>query len=226
MSQIADAMAYFAELIQNHFRYAGEGFNLNYESVAVEGFRKKGRGFVSIDISEMVEPYIKREDRYVKFLEKYVPLDKVSQDDWDEEEYKQLAKTLQTVVGDYNPQTEYVVQLAVDSAKLPPSVPWDFPNKLLISIVVLNRTIELKPTPLKKEQIKKRLKRMVQQGQRLLVADTSHPDFMGQNLEKWMRVAEELQNEGKYINLIIDSEDDLPYRHLPDDLKADIAFLG
>jgi hypothetical protein len=158
MSQIADAMAYFIELIQNHLRYAGEGFDFNYESVAVEGFQHKGRGAVSIDISELVEPYINRENRCVEFLEKYVPLHTVSSSQEEEEESKQLAKVFQELVGAYNPETEYVVQLVIDSAKLPPTIPWDFPNKLLISVVVLDRTIGRKPTPLKKEQIRKRLR--------------------------------------------------------------------
>ncbi len=63
---------------------------------------------------------------------------------------------------------------------------------------------------------------MMSEGIRLLILDTSKPDFMGKNLEKWLREVKTLQRQGKYISVMIDSNDDQPYRGLPDDLKADI----
>ncbi|HEY9606982.1 MAG TPA: hypothetical protein V6C85_35565, partial [Allocoleopsis sp.] len=57
-------------------------------------------------------------------------------------------------------------------------------------------------------QIKKRLRRMIHQGQTSLIADTSKPDFMGENLAKWTKAVEELQQEGKHITLIVFEESD------------------
>ena len=44
----------------------------------------------------------------------------------------------------------------------------------------------IKPSSITSQQISKRLRRMTKSGVRLLIQDTSHPDFMGNNLE-WFR---------------------------------------
>jgi hypothetical protein len=79
-----------------------------------------------------------------------------------------------------------------------------------------------KPSNISKQQIHKRLTRMLQSDQRLLIIDTVNPDFMGKNLEKWLREIKDLQYQGKHISVMINSEDPKDYLNLPDYLKSEI----
>lgn len=79
----------------------------------------------------------------------------------------------------------------------------------------------IKPSSITSKQIEKRLRRMASSGVRLLILDTSNPDFMGKNLAKWLR---EIKRLGKYadqhFSIMIDATDEFP-AELPPDLRDD-----
>ncbi|MEJ6487958.1 hypothetical protein N0Y54_43235 [Nostoc punctiforme UO1] len=79
----------------------------------------------------------------------------------------------------------------------------------------------IKPSSITSKQIEKRLRRMATSGVRLLILDTSNPDFMGKNLAKWLR---EIKRLGKYadqhFSIMIDATDEFP-AELPSDLRDD-----
>ena len=60
---------------------------------------------------------------------------------------------------------------------------------------------------------------MHSQGIRLLVLDTSNPDYMGKNLAKWLRVLKRLAQQGdKHFNIMVNSSEEHP-SEIPQDLK-------
>lgn len=215
MKEIAEAMEYFASLIGNYPQH-GEGFN--YEEVAKEYFPKRGRGYVWIDVSEFIVPYIKQENRGCEFLHKYVS--------YSTEENKEgeieLIEGATALLEAYDPMSQYVVFLSADCEKLPKSLVEAIDKRYVLGAFIFNFYKIPKPSYITSKQIRKRLNRMMTEGIRLLILDTSKPDFMGKNLEKWLREVKNLQRQGKYISVMIDSNDDKPYRDLPNDLKADI----
>ncbi len=215
MKEIAEAMEYFASLIANYPKY-GEGFN--YEDVAKEEFALRGRGYVWIDLSEFIVPYIKREKRGCEFLHKYVSYSSEKNNAGEIE----LVDVATAILEAYDPTSQYVVFLSADCEKLPKSLVTAIEKRYVLLSFILNFYKIPKPSHITEKQIRKRLNRMMSEGIRLLILDTSKPDFMGKNLEKWLREVKTLQRQGKYISVMIDSNDDQPYRGLPDDLKADI----
>lgn len=79
----------------------------------------------------------------------------------------------------------------------------------------------IKPSSITSKQIEKRLRRMANRGVRLLILDTSHPDFMGKNLAKWLREIKRLGNQASFhFSVMIDASDEFP-ASLPDDLQSD-----
>jgi hypothetical protein len=79
----------------------------------------------------------------------------------------------------------------------------------------------LKPSPITSKQIEKRLRRMATSGVRLLILDTSNPDFMGKNLAKWLREIKRLgKNASQHFSVMIDATDEFP-AELPPDLQDD-----
>ena len=77
----------------------------------------------------------------------------------------------------------------------------------------------IKPSSITSQQISKRLRRMVSSGVRLLVLDTSHPDFMGNNLAKWLREIKQLRKHtSQNFNVVVDASDEFPAQ-LPPDLS-------
>lgn len=78
---------------------------------------------------------------------------------------------------------------------------------------------KIKPSSITEKQIEKRLRRMHSQGIRLLVLDTSNPDYMGKNLAKWLRVLKRLSQQGdKHFNIMVNSSKEYP-SEIPQDLK-------
>jgi hypothetical protein len=215
MKEIAEAMEYFASLIANYPKY-GEGFN--YEDVAKEEFALRGRGYVWIDLSEFIVPYLKRENRGCEFLHKYVPFGTEKNTEGEME----FVEGVTALLEGYDPTSQYVVCLSADCEKLPKSLVETIEKRYLLVCFILNFYKIPKPSHITEKQIRKRLNRMMTEGIRLLILDTSKPDFMGKNLEKWLREVKNLERQGKYISVMIDSENDNPYRDLPDDLKANI----
>ncbi len=211
MSQIVEAMSVFLEVVKNHSFYEEQGFphDANFERFALEGFREKGRGFLSIDLSDFVQGYIKGKAPRVVLRHKYIPLDEIFQTLCHEEAIREN-EALLSAINRYNPETHYVVQLTVEATKIPETVPWEYPNNFLRLGSVVPLTTLPKSAHLVPNQIKKRLRRMIHQGQTSLIADTSKPDFMGENLAKWTKAVEELQQEGKHITLIVFEESDRP----------------
>ncbi len=214
MKEIAEALEYFARVIANYPQH-GEGFN--YEDVAKEEFALRGRGYVWIDVSEIIVPYLKQENRGCEFFHKYVPFNTE-----DKEGETELVEGFTALLEAYEPTSQYVVCLSADCEKLPKSLVSDIDNRYVLLAFILDFHKIPHPSHITQRQIRKRLNRMMAEGIRLLILDTSKPDFMGKNLEKWLREVKNLQRQGKYINVMIDSENDNPYRDLPDDLKADI----
>ncbi len=79
----------------------------------------------------------------------------------------------------------------------------------------------LKPSPITSKQIEKRLRRMANSGVRLLILDTSNPDFMGKNLALWLREIKRLgKNASQHFSVMIDATDEFP-AELPPDLQDD-----
>ncbi|WP_141699810.1 hypothetical protein [Nostoc sp. KVJ20] len=79
----------------------------------------------------------------------------------------------------------------------------------------------LKPSSITSKQIEKRLRRMANSGVRLLILDTSNPDFMGKNLAKWLREIKRLgKNASQHFSVMIDATDEFP-AELPPDLQDD-----
>lgn len=79
----------------------------------------------------------------------------------------------------------------------------------------------LKPSPITSKQIEKRLRRMASSGVRLLILNTSNPDFMGANLAKWLREIKRLgKNANQHFSVMIDATDEFPAA-LPPDLRDD-----
>ncbi|BAY42296.1 hypothetical protein NIES2111_66920 (plasmid) [Nostoc sp. NIES-2111] len=72
-----------------------------------------------------------------------------------------------------------------------------------------------KPSNITERQIEKRLRRMVQNRIPLLNLDTSNPDCMGKNLEKWLKVIKRFENEGTPINVMINSSPEFPAQLSP-----------
>lgn len=225
MSQILETLNALTDLIQNHKEH---GSCFNFESFAVEQYKQKGRGLAWVDVSDYCIGFIKKDERQCWTEYKYVPLSSIKSGDATDVEANQeeLVELIEQAVETYNTRTQYVLMLLIDASKMPQDINWDWPARMAIAVKIFERTIDLQPTPLKYQQIKKRLRRMIQQDKQLLLIDTSKPDFMGKNLEKWMRAAKELQHEGKHITVIIDSEDDTPYRNLPDSLKAEVLPIA
>jgi hypothetical protein len=209
INQIVQALEVLARLIANHPK-SGEAFN--YEDFAKEKVKKLGRGYIWIDSSEIILPYLKGENRECEFFNRYIP---ATADHGDFDGVKPLLES-------YDPASQYVVALSVDCEKLPAGLVSDIPNRYVVSFFVFDFYKKSKPSHISEKQIRKRLNRMVAEGVRLLILDTSKPDFMGKNLDKWLREVKNLERQGKYINVMINSENDNPYRDLPDDLKANI----
>lgn len=195
-----------------HKKY-GEVYN--FEDLAKTEFQKKGRGCVWLSATEYVSGILTGDKSEFNLKHNYATLQEL--------EAQQVPIELIERIHHYNPNQEYVLMQMLDSDALPTKHRNVFPGQYLTIAEYVRFSLPLKPTSLNKQQIRKRLNRMIQQGKKLLIADTSHPDFMGENLQKWMRTVSQLQNEGKNINLIIDSEDETPYQNLPDDLKADVV---
>jgi hypothetical protein len=64
------------------------------------------------------------------------------------------------------------------------------------------------PSHISEKQIRKRLLNLKPE---LITLDTKHPDCMGENLEKWLRVIDELKSVGnKTASVIIDENSDSP----------------
>lgn len=77
------------------------------------------------------------------------------------------------------------------------------------------------PSSITSKQIEKRLQRMVNSGISLLILDTSNPNFMGENLAKWLREIKKLEkNANQHLSVIIDASDEFPAQ-LPPDLRVD-----
>ena len=82
-----------------------------------------------------------------------------------------------------------------------------------------------KPSSITAKQIEKRLRRMTQGKIRLLILDTSNPDFMGDNLAKWLREIKKLgKYEDQHFSVIIDSNDEFPAK-IPPDLQDDCLTI-
>jgi hypothetical protein len=209
IKEIVEALEVLARLIANHPKN-GEAFN--YEDFAKEKVKKLGRGYIWIDSSQIIAPYLKGENRECEFFNRYIPSTE------DQGDFDGVIPLLEN----YDPACQYVVALSVDCEKLPTGLISDVPNRYVVSFFTFDFYKKPKPSHITPNQIRKRLNRMMTEGIRLLILDTSKPDFMGKNLEKWLREVKTLQRQGKYISVMIDSEDDQPYRGLPDDLKADI----
>jgi hypothetical protein len=79
----------------------------------------------------------------------------------------------------------------------------------------------IKPSSITSKQIEKRLRRMANSGVRLLILDTSNPDFMGKNLALWLREIKRLgKNASQHFSVMIDATDEFP-AELPPDLRDD-----
>jgi hypothetical protein len=82
-----------------------------------------------------------------------------------------------------------------------------------------------KPSSITAKQIEKILRRMTQGKIRLLILDTSNPDFMGDNLAKWLREIKKLgKYEDQHFSVIIDSNDEFPAK-IPPDLQDDCLTI-
>ena len=66
---------------------------------------------------------------------------------------------------------------------------------------------------------------MFEGGVSLLILDTSKPDYMGANLGKWLREIKALEDEGKHISVMINSDSGSPAQ-IPKDLFDDILTLN
>jgi hypothetical protein len=79
----------------------------------------------------------------------------------------------------------------------------------------------IKPSSITSKQIEKRLRRMATSGVRLLILNTSNPDFMGKNLALWLREIKRLgKHADQHFSVMIDSSDEFP-AELPPDLRSD-----
>jgi hypothetical protein len=83
----------------------------------------------------------------------------------------------------------------------------------------------VKPSAITEKRIEKQLRRMYSSGSPMLVLDTSKPDFMGENLAKWLRVIKRMaDSSGKPFNVMIDSSTEFP-AEIPPDLKDSCLSL-
>lgn len=85
-------------------------------------------------------------------------------------------------------------------------------NKYIVSVQSAYLTnLILKPSNITEKQIEKRLRRMALTGIKLLTLDTMHPDIMGENLGKWMRVIKAFKfSDGRSFDVIINSNSRFP----------------
>lgn len=209
--KIQDALVYFVHCIANHKEY---GQNFNYEEFAKEQFKVKGHGFVFFDATGFVESYLRGQSKLVQIKHKYLLLK-----DWEPPIPSGLDKIIQ-----YDASKQYAVKAIANPGKLPRSftagVELDTFFANMVSFVKL-------PTPSKitSSQIRKRLNRMVQQGEsRLLVLDTSDPDCMGANLGKWLAEIKALERQGKHLNVIVDSDEESSAL-IPENILSDLLTL-
>lgn len=215
MQKTTKALELLIECIDNHKKY-DEVYN--YEDFVKEQFKKKGNGFVMIEASDFVKVFIEGSSRAFSLDHRYITLgvQKVTNDSAFEESLR--------VVNQYDPSSEYAVLIAVDRDKLPLAEALEIPNQMLYCTGRFKLTQLKKPSKLVPLQIRKRLNRMIDEGIRFLVLDTSEPDYMGENLGKWLREIKRLQSQGKHISTVIDSEKESD-AIIPDDLRDDVRQL-
>ncbi|MEH2138950.1 hypothetical protein [Nostoc sp.] len=91
----------------------------------------------------------------------------------------------------------------------------------VMSFNVADPSYRIKPSSITSKQIEKRLRRMATSEVRLLILDTSNPDFMGKNLALWLREIKRLGNQASlHFSVMIDATDEFP-AVLPPDLRSD-----
>lgn len=86
--------------------------------------------------------------------------------------------------------------------------------------------LTIKPSSITEKQIEKRLRRMHFSEVKLLILDTSNPDFMGKNLTKWLRVLKRFERTGdKRFNVMVDASEEYP-AEIPSDLRDDFCTIN
>ena len=201
LDYLAECAEYFIE--ENEF-------SLNCSELATEGFLLDGKGFIHIDLSA---PSHENQEKSLVSAEWY----SINS----EENYftdPEVQAELERLVSIYDPTKEYLVYL---HAQIEEPEEQHFN---LFRICPLFNVVK-KPSRISKKQIRKRLKRMQQAGQTLLILNTSNPDFMGHNLGKWMKEIKWFNNWGDgAFSVMIDSSPEFP-AILPDDLKEDVVTI-
>lgn len=188
----------------------------NYEDFAKEQFKKKGRGFVCINATKFVKNYFNNETRLTGVDYNYCLFDESK--DWAPPIYEKLKATSQ-----YDASKYYAVVILARTSELPKSFTAGVSgNVVLVSQVALTQA--LTPSKITTSQIRKRLKRMVQQGVQVLVLDTKEPDCMGANLVKWITSIKALEEEGKSFSIVIDGDEN-SLALIPAQFKKDVRTL-
>lgn len=184
--------------------------SLKCSELARTNFTHDGRGLIGVEIAGC---YTKSEETSFVSAE-WFPIDK-EEDYFTEPEFQAEVEKLISI---YDPKKEYVLLLCAPEEESEEKTA----TSLMICPLFDNSK---KPSHISIKQIRKRLKRMLQAGQRLIILNTSDPDFMGHNLEKWMK---EIKRFNKWqdgsFSVMINSSPEFP-AILPDDLKADVLTV-
>lgn len=216
LDDVMEVIEHYAELIANHKKH-GQFFN--YEDFAKDNFAQRGRGYIQIDLTEVVVPFLSGTTQACEILHRYHDFNNQEKHEYEDKASNALVELL-TI---YNPNTQYVVNLLIDLENLPREVIHNIPNRYVFGIwVIAFGREESKVSRITPQQIRKRLSRMINDGVKLLIIDTSKPDFAGKNLEKWLNEIKKLERKGKYISVMIDSNSEESYQTLPDSLKANV----
>ena len=151
-----------------------------------ESHRECGRGFVSVNISDLINNNNPRLNNLGEDLKHY----------WFNADEYEVIKDISTqekvkkILEEYNPSEEYILILSakddVDLTKY---------RYILATIPLFKK--QFLPTKLSPQQIRKRLKRMKQAGKKRIKIDKNNPDFMGDNREKWLKEIERINKQEK-----------------------------
>ena len=153
-----------------------------------ESHAECGKGFVYVDVTDFINKNYSAEQNLANYW--------YNADEYGLIQAPLAQEKVKTLLEDYNSSTEYILVLTAKSNQ-------DFKYRYVIDKVPLLETKPL-PTNLSTQQIRKRLKRMKQGGKKSVNIDRNHPDFMGNNLEKWLKEIEDFNQREKGIFFVVE----------------------
>lgn len=157
-----------------------------------ESHQECGRGFVSGDISDLIN----NDNRHLNNVGKYLKHFWFNADEYELIGDPSTQEKLKKLLEEYNPSEEYILILSAKD---------DVDSKyryILGKIPLLEK--QVLPTKLSPQQIRKRLKRMKQAGKKTIKIDKNNPDFLGDNREKWLKEIDKINEQEKGGILVIE----------------------